>query len=309
MVMAMTIVIIGGISMDVVATVDSLPVADVCRRASGFAEGVGGKGANQAVAAARLGGDVILIGAVGGDDRGRRVVSRLEAESVNVAHVIRAGDAGTGAFVLVRDSQGTKQATMFPGANALLTPERVRDVADVIRAASAVLVQLEIPLDSVLQAARIAHDAGVPLILDPSPARALPDELLCRVAAIKPNAQEARALTGIDVYDRATARNAAMALLGCRVALAVVEAGGDGNLFVTRDEEIFVPRLAVRSVDRLGAGDALTAALAVALTESMPLARAARFASAAAALTTRAPGAQAAMPTRAEIETLLKAGE
>jgi ribokinase len=190
-----------------------------------------------------------------------------------------------------------------------MTPERVDDAADVIRVASAVLVQLEIPLDSVLRAARIAHDAGVPLILDPSPARSLPDELLRRTTAIKPNASEARALTGIDVHDRATARSAAAALLDRGIALVAVEAGGEGNLFLTRDEEIFVPKLAVPSVDRLGAGDALTAALAVALTESMPLARAARFASAAAALTTRALGAQASMPSRAETEMLLQAGE
>jgi ribokinase len=304
----MTIVSIGGISTDIVATAGALPVANACRRASAFAEGVGGKGANQAVAAARLGAPAILIGAAGDDDRGRRALSGLEAESVNVAHVIRIGGAATGAFVLVRDGEGGKQAIVLPGANALLTPEHVEDAADVIRAAHAVLVQLEIPLDSVLRAARIAHDAGVPLFLDPSPARSLPDELLRRARAIKPNAQEARALTGIDVHDRLSARRAAMALLDRGVALAAVEAGGDGNLFLTRDEEIFVPKLAVPSVDRLGAGDALTAALAVALTESMPLARAARFASAAAALTTRALGAQAAMPSRAEIETLLLAG-
>lgn len=305
----MTIVSIGGISTDVVATVDTLPAAGACRPASGFAEGVGGKGANQAVAAARLGMPVLLIGAVGDDDRGRRALSGLEAESVNVARVMQIRGAATGAFVLVRDGEGAKQATVFPGANALLTPGRVDDAADVIRTATAVLVQLEIPLDSVLRAARIAHDASVPLILDPSPARSLPDELLRRARAVKPNAHEARALTGIDVHDRVTARLAAMALLDRGVALVAVEAGGDGNLFLTREEEVFVPRLAIPPVDRLGAGDALTAALAVALTESMPLARAARFASAAAALTTRSPGAQAALPRRAEVETLLQAGE
>jgi ribokinase len=301
----MTIVSIGGIHTDVLVTVDTLPAPGTCRPATGFAEGIGGKGANQAVAAARLGATAILIGAVGGDDRGRRVLSRLEGESVHVGHVIRAAGA-TGAFVLVRDGAGVKQATVLPGANALLTPDRVDAAADVIRTASVVLVQLEIPLESVLLAARIAHDAGVPLILDPSPARSLPDELLRRATAIKPNAQEARALTGIEVHDRVTARRAARALLDRGVGLAAVEAGDEGNLFLTREEEIFVPKLAVPSIDRLGAGDALTAALAVALTEPMPLARAARFASAAAALTTRTLGAQTAMPTRAEVETLLQ---
>lgn len=304
----MTVVSIGGISTDVVVTVDSLPGAGACRPASAFAEAVGGKGANQAVAAARLGTSVVLIGAVGDDDRGRRALTTLEAESVNVAHVIRASNADTGAFVLLRNGEGAKQATVLPGANALLTPDRVEDAADVIRAATAVLVQLEIPLESVLRAARIAHDAGVPLFLDPSPVRLLPDGLLRCTRAIKPNAQEARALTGIDVHDRATARRAAVALLDRGVALAAVEAGDEGNLFMTRGEEIFVRKLAVPSVDRLGAGDALTAALAVALTESMPLALAARFASAAAALTTRGLGAQTAMPSRAEVETILQDG-
>lgn len=301
----MTIVSIGGISTDVLVTVDTLPAAGACRPATAFAEGIGGKGANQAVAAARLGAAAILIGAVGDDDRGRRVLSRLEEESVHTGHVIRANGAVTGAFVLVRDGAGVKQATVLPGANALLTPDRVDAAADVIRRASVVLVQLEIPLESVLQAARIAHDAGVPLILDPSPARSLPDELLRRATAIKPNAQEARVLTGIDVHDRATARRAARALLDRGVGLAAVEAGDEGNLFLTRAEEIFVPKLAVPLIDRLGAGDALTAALAVALTDPMPLARAARFASAAAALTTGGLGAQTAMPSRAEVESLL----
>lgn len=300
----MAIVSIGGISTDVVATVDALPAPGACRRASAFNESLGGRGANQAVAAARLGARVLLIGAVGADDRGRRALSTLEAESVNVSRVIRSSDAVTGAFVLVRDEAGAKQAAVFPGANALMTPEHVDAAADGIRAASAVLVQLEIPLESVLRVAAIAHDAGVPLILDPSPARALPDELLRRTRAVKPNAQEARALTGIDVHDRVTARRAALALLDRGVALAVVEAGDHGNLFLSGDEEIFLPKLAVPSVDRLGAGDALSAALAVALTESMPLARAARFASAAAALTTRALGAQTSMPTRSEVEAL-----
>lgn len=305
----MRIVIIGGISTDIVATVDALPVAGACRRASGFAEGAGGKGANQAVAAARLGASVVLIGAVGFDDRGRRILATLETESVDVAHVIQARGVATGAFVLVRDGDGAKQATVMPGANLLLTPDRVDDLADIIRAASVVLVQLEVPLESVLRAVRIAHDAGVPVILDPSPARSLSDELLTRVWAIKPNAQEAQALTGIDVHDRVTAHSAATALLKRGVALVAVEAGSEGNLFLTHDEEIFVPKLPVPAVDRLGAGDALTAALAVALNESMPLARMARFASASAALTTRALGAQAAMPNRSEVETLLRTKE
>lgn len=302
----MAIVSVGGISTDVIATVEALPAPGACRRASAFDERVGGRGANQAVAAARLGARVLLIGAVGNDERGQRALSILEAESVNVSGVIRSDDAATGAFVLVRDTGGAKQAAAFPGANTLLTPGHVNDAADVIRTASAVLVQLEIRLESVLRVAAIAHDAGVPLILDPSPVRSLPDELLRRTRVVKPNAQEARALTGIDVRDRGTARQAARALLDRGVALAVVEAGDHGNLFLSNDEEIFVPKLAVPSVDRLGAGDALSAALAVALTESMPLARAARFASAAAALTTRLPGAQTSMPARSEVETLLQ---
>ncbi len=302
----MTIVCLGGISLDIVSTVEALPVAGSCRKATSLAIGAGGKAANQAVAAARLGSAALLIGAVGDDDCGRLVRSALEAESVDVRHVSRIAASPTGAFVLVRDATGEKQAVVLPGANAYVTPELVEDAADVIAAGRALLVQLEIPFESVLRAARIAHDAAVPLIVDPSPPRELPDELLRLAAVIRLNAREAETVTGIGVRDRVSARAAASALLSRGVRLAAVEAGDEGNVFLTADEEIFIPKLAVPSIDRLGAGDALTAALAIALAERMPLGSAARFASAAAALTTRAPGAQTSMPTRAEVETLIR---
>jgi ribokinase len=192
-----------------------------------------------------------------------------------------------------------------PGANLRLTAEDGRTATPAINSARVVLIQLEIPLESVLTAARLADQAGAKVILDPAPPVPVPDELLLLVDVLKPNSSEAEVLTDIHVQDRASARQAAQQLLERGVGAVAIQAGEEGDLLVWRDGEQWLPRLPVKSVDATGAGDAFAAALAVALSEGRSLAEAGSFASAAAALKTTKLGAQAGLPRRESVLALL----
>jgi ribokinase len=299
-----SIVSVGGIAEDVVLRMRTLPSPGTCVTAAAIYRGIGGKAANQAVAAARLGGDVALLGCVGEDEAGRSLVTRLAAERVAVEHVGRARDATTGTVILQRNETGEKQVSVFPGANAELSLDAIDAAAPLLAAARVVLVQFEIPLGAVEHTVRLVRGTAARLILDASPVRAFPRDLL-RGAIVKANAAEATALTAVAVCDLESAREAAVRLIAIGAEAVTLEAGRAGNLFVTRSEEVFVPRHDVASIDETGAGDALVGAWAMAMVEGAPLREAARFASAAAALATRALGAQTAMPTRAELEAWL----
>jgi ribokinase len=303
------IVSVGGIAIDLILRVPKLPAAGTCVTAAQLHHGLGGKAANQAVAASRLGGSVALIGCVGEDDDGRSALARLAAERVVVDHVTRDRTAGTATVVLHRGPGNEKQVVVFPGANARLDEEAIAAAAPVIAAARVVLVQLEVPLEAVQRVAAIVRASGVRLILDASPVRQLPPEIVRSATAVKANASEASALTGIQVRDLASARDVAAQLMATGVEMVAIEAGDEGNLFASQDEEVFLPLHDVPSVDVTGAGDTMAGALAVAMVEGRSLREAARFASAAAALATLRLGAQSAMPSRAELEQWLAARE
>lgn len=294
---------VGGIATDLILRTSSLPAAGRCVIARELYQGLGGKGANQAVAAARLGGRVALVGAVGTDMAGEVALAGLVAEHVGVECVVRAPVA-TGTVVIHRNDHGEKQTVVFPGANACVSRDTIAAAAPLLAAARVVVVQFEIPLETVLCVVEAIRNRDVLLILDPSPVRTLPRELLAAAAVVKPNAAEATALTGIHVQDLASARAAAARLLEMGSAMVAIEAG-EGNLFTSRTDEVFLPLHDVPAVDPTGAGDAMVGALAVALVEGRELREAAVFASAAAALATRRPGAQSAMPTRAELDAWL----
>lgn len=298
------IISVGGIAIDLLLHSSSLPTAGRCVNARELHRGLGGKGANQAVAAARLGARVALVGAVGPDEAGEGALRQLRAENVGVDYVARAS-VPTATVVMHRSDAGEKQTVVFAGANGQVTRETIAAAAPLLAAASIVLVQLEIPLDAVLYLAGTLRGGSARLILDASPARTVPPELLAAATVLKANASEAGALTGIDVRDRASARAAAARLLGLGAGTVAVEAAREGNLFVSRTEEIFLPLHDIPAADATGAGDAMVGALAVALGEGRDLRHAAAFASAAAALATRRTGAQSSMPTRAEIAHFL----
>jgi ribokinase len=299
------VVVVGGANTDYMVRGPRLPRPGETVQGDEFLEAPGGKGANQAVAAARLGARVAFIARVGADARGQAAIAQLQREGVDVRGVARDAHAFTGVALVMVDQRGEKQIFAAGGANVHFTPQDVRAAADTLRRARVVLTQLEVRLDAVTIAVQLAREAGVRVVLDPAPPQPLADELLRQVDLLKPDAREAEALTQIPVRDRASARAAANRLLERGVGAVAVQAGEEGDLIVWRGGERFLPRFPVKSVDATGAGDAFAAALAVALAEGRSLEEAGPFASAAAALTTTKLGAQAALPDRAAVMALL----
>ena len=299
------IVVVGGTNMDYLVRGRVLPKPGETAMGEAFQEAPGGKGANQAVAAARLGARVALVGRVGADERGKAIMKRLKEESINAEFVTVDEKEPTGVALILVGEGGEKEILTAPGANRQFDSDQVRTAARIIRSARILLTQLEVPSEAVLLAAQVAHDAGAKVILDPSPPISLPDGLLHIVNLLKPNAREAEALTHVRVQDRDSARKAAQRLLQRGVKAVAIQAGNEGNLIVTSEQEYFFPKIPVQSVDATGAGDAFAAALAVALLEERPWQEAGAWASAAAALKTTRLGAQAGLPTRKQVMALL----
>ena len=303
---ARTIVVVGGANMDYLVRGQKLPKPGETVMGIEFQEAPGGKGANQAVAAARLGAQVSFVGCIGGDRQGKAILKRLKDEGVETKYVTRHKEEQTGVALILVGEGGEKEILTAPGVNRQLSVNDIHEAAQTIRQARILLMQLEVPLEAVMSAARLADKAGVKIILDPAPPIPLPDELLSMLSVIKPNAREAEALTGIQVRDCDSAREAAKRLLKRGVGTVAVQAGKEGNLIITSEQEYWFPIIPVESVDATGAGDAFAAGLAVALSEERPWLEAGNWASAAAALKTTKLGAQAGLPTREEILNLLE---
>jgi ribokinase len=281
--------------MDLVAYVEKAPQRGETVTGREFRTIPGGKGANQAIAAARAGGTVSVIGAVGNDSFGARLRSILELSGVVTDH-LRTTEGPSGTAHIVVDDEGGNAIVVIPGANATVD-HLVPGDEGLIASADALLVQLEIPLAAVLAGARTARDHGVRTVLTPAPAQPLPPELLAAVDLLVPNEHEAAALTGLT-----DPRGAATALLE-QVPEVVVTLGAAGSLYAARGHEPFtVPAPQVTAVDSTGAGDTFVGTLAVALGEGRPMREALEWAATAAALSVQRPGASASMPYRSEIE-------
>jgi ribokinase len=300
------IVVLGGINTDYLVKTAALPRPGDTAQGESFLQSNGGKGANQAVAAARLGARVALIGRVGNDARGSQLVAGLRREGVDVRRVKRDSRADSGVALIAVDRKGEKQIVTAPGANLRITISDVREAKRLIQSARVLLLQLEAPMPAVVAAARIARAAGVPVVLDPAPAVPLPKSFLRMLHVIRPNSSEAKVLTGIDVHDRKSARRAAEILLCNGAKAAAVQAGNEGNILLAEGTEIWLPRIPVKAVDATGAGDAFAAAMAVGVAEGRTWEEAGWLASAAAALTTTVVGAQAPLPSRAELERFVR---
>jgi ribokinase len=300
------VVVIGGANTDYLVRGGRLPGPGETMDGEEFLTAGGGKGANQAVAAARLGARVAFIACLGRDARGDELEQLLRAEQIDTRHVYRDPKAPTGVALIMVDKSGEKQIFCAPGANHKLTASRIRKAASVIKQARMLLIQFEVPLSTVLAAARIAHGASVRIVLDPAPPAKPPAELLKLVHVIRPNASEAKALTGIDVKDLDSARSAARKLIAHGISAVATEAGKQGDLIIWRNGERLLRRLKVKTVDATGAGDAFAAGLSVALAKGRSYDDAAAFANAAAALATTKFGAMPAMPYRRDVLPLLK---
>ena len=297
------IVVVGSLNADLVTRLDRFPAPGQTVAALDFAVYAGGKGANQAYAAARLGGKVSMVGCLGQDAYGELLARSLRDVGVNLSGVTREADAPTGVALIALDASGENQIVVVAGANARLDPARLEASESSLAAAAVVLLQLEVPLATVTAAARMAHTAGAIVILDPSPAQPLPRELLACVDYLTPNQSELQTLAGGAAgreVDRA-ARDLASGF-GFKV---IVKMGEAGALLVDGDRQDVWPPVRVAAVDTTGAGDAFNATLAVALSEGRSLADAGRWAVTAGALCVSRAGAQPSMPTREEVEKTL----
>ncbi|WP_460064524.1 ribokinase [Streptomyces sp. YKOK-I1] len=289
------IVVLGSTNMDLVAYVEKAPQRGETVTGREFRTIPGGKGANQAIAAAHAGGTVSMIGAVGNDSFGARLRSTLEHSGVNTDH-LRTVEFPSGIAHIVVDDEGGNAIVVVPGANGTVDHLAPGDEG-LIGSADALLLQLEIPLPAVVAGARAARAHGVRTILTPAPAQPLPPELLAATDLLVPNEHEATTLTG-----RTDPREAAAALLEL-VPEVVITLGAAGALHAARGAEpLTVPAPQVTAVDSTGAGDTFVGALAVALGEERSVREALAWAAAAAALSVQRPGASASMPYRSEIE-------
>ena len=291
------VVVIGSSNTDMTIKAERLPKPGETILGGVFVMGPGGKGANQAVAARRLGADVSFICKVGKDIFGDNAIEGYRKEGIDTSRILRSDKASGTALILV-DAKAENCIAVAPGANGDLTPEDIDSVADVIRSAGYLILQLEIPVESVLRAARIAHEAGVYVILNPAPACPLPRELFSYVSLITPNQTESALLTGIeDNLDAAVDK-----LLEMGVKDVVVTLGSKGSMVVSGGERTFVPSQKVNAVDTTAAGDTFCGALCVALSEGSSLVQAAGFATKASALTVQKMGAQDSIPYRSDIK-------
>jgi ribokinase len=292
------VVVVGSANMDLVATAPVLPAPGQTVLGQGFTTVAGGKGANQAVAAARAGADCALIGAVGDDPFGATLRDGLRAGGVDAARV-RTVAGPSGVALIAVGGDGENQIVVVPGANAALTELDEPDFV-AIRAANLLMAQLEVPLDTVAEAARVARDAGTTVLLNAAPARELPADLLSTVDILVVNEGEARTVAG-------RARDVLDALLEL-VPRVVLTLGARGAAYADRDgTRLSVPAPVVSTVDTTAAGDAFAGAFAVAWAESRPLTESLRWACAAGAACVRTLGAAGSLPTRAEIDELYRA--
>ena len=303
--MAKRIVVVGSSNTDMIIQMPRIPRPGETILGGRFSMAAGGKGANQAVAAARAGGAVTFIARVGDDMFGRKAVEGFVADGIDVDHVIRDSQAPSGVALIFVADDGENSIGVASGANARLSPADVETARDAIASADVLVMQLETPLETVRAAAKIAADRRVRVILNPAPAQPLDDDLLGRVSILTPNETEAELLTGIRVDDEATAGKAARALLAKGVQTVLVTLGARGAFLATPEGGLPVPGFKVEPVDTTAAGDVFNGALAVALSEGRSLKESVRFANAAAALSVTKLGAQPSAPSRKEIDAFL----
>ncbi|MGZ3184943.1 MAG: ribokinase [Telluria sp.] len=300
------ITVVGSINMDLVFRTARMPARGETMIGEGFHLVPGGKGANQAVAAARQGARVRLIGAVGTDAFGRDGVAALAAEGIDVSAVSSVTTAPSGVAGICVDGSGANAIVLAPGANLAVSVEQVEQAAALIAASDFLVCQLEIPLATTARALALAHAAGVRTLFNPAPAQAIDDALLAQVDYLVVNETEAGQLTGLQVDGHANAQAAARALRARGAGTVLVTMGGCGVQVCADGVDAFAPALKVAVVDTTAAGDTFVGALAVALAQGESLMDAVAYAQHAAALTVMRMGAQTSIPLRREVLELMK---
>ena len=302
------IVVVGSSNTDFIIRLGRLPKPGETLLGGEFLNAAGGKGANQAVAAARAGGAVSFVARVGRDSLGDQAVANLVEDGIDISRVVRDPRAASGAALIFVARNGENSIAVASGANNKLTPADVRRARALIARAKVVLMQLETPLVTVQAAARLGAAAGALVILNPAPARELPGSLLRLVSILTPNETEAQRLTGIAIKDVASAIRATQKLRKRGVGTVVLTLGKAGALVADDLGTDLIAGFKVKAVDTTAAGDTFNGALAVALAEGQSLRQAVRLANAAAAISVTRMGAQPSAPDRKSIERLLRRG-
>ncbi len=302
--MKANIVVVGSSNTDMIIKLDRIPKPGETLLGGEFVTAAGGKGANQAVAAARAGGEVTFVARVGQDMFGEQAVASLTEYRVNVSHV-RYDECPSGVALILVAKDGENSIAVSSGANSKLSPADVRNAKSAVALADVVVMQLETPLDTVQAAADLADSSGAFVILNPAPAQPLPDKLLKKVSILTPNETETELLTGIQVDNDASCIRAADILRRKGVKTVIITLGSRGAFVASPMSKQLVPGFQVEPVDTTAAGDTFNGALAVAIAEGMSMVDAVRFANAAGAISVTRMGAQPSTPTREEIEKLL----
>ena len=298
--------VVGSANLDYTVALPRLPRVGETVSAGTLLVNRGGKGANQAVAARRLGAEVRLIGCVGDDDAGAAMRRALDEQGIGVEGVVTAPGEATGTALIFVDREGHNQIGVAPGANHRLTVEMARAGEPSIEWAQVLVSQLEVPVPVVRWALETARRHGVPTVLNPAPVQELSDELLGLVTYLTPNAGEVAALTGIEVSDLDSGRRAAARLCERGVGTVIITLGEEGALVYDGATAVHFEAFPIEAVDTTGAGDAFNGALAVGLSAGGSLEQVIPLASAAAALTCTRRGAQDALPDRADVERFLQ---
>ena len=306
--MSANIVVVGSLNMDLIGRAPIIPAPGETVLGSHFSTAAGGKGANQAVAAARLGAQVTMVGCVGDDDYSRRLLAGLQADGVDTQFVRVDTDAHTGVAIITVDDAGENSIVVISGANWQLTQTDVSVAEAAIAEADMLVLQLESPLEVVVYSTKVAARHGVPVLLNPAPARPLPSSLLARTTYLIPNESEAALLADCSVDEMEGVATAANRLRERGVENVVLTMGGRGAYLHSASESLMVPAFPVQPVDTTAAGDAFVAGLAVAMGQGQSLPEAVRLAAAAGALAATKAGAQPSLPTRAEVQALLLDG-
>ena len=296
------ILVIGSSNTDMTVLSEKLPAPGQTVLGGEFKMGQGGKGANQAIAAKRLGGDVTFICKLGRDVFADNAIRAYEKDSLDISHILRC-DTPSGVALITVDSNAENCIVVAGGANAEVTPEDIEGLADEIRGACVLLMQLEIPVPAVLKAAGIAHLAGVKVVLNPAPATDLPKELLENVDLLIPNQTELSLLAGTVVGGEESTAEAVEILRKKGVKDIIVTLGSKGSLICEYGKEaVMLPSCKVKAVDTTAAGDTFCGGLCVALVEGKTLVEAASFATRASSITVQKVGAQDSIPFRKELE-------
>lgn len=299
------IIVVGSLNMDLILRTPRIPAPGETILGSSFATAGGGKGANQAVAAARLGAQTSMVGRVGTDSYGDALLRGLQNDGVDTRFIQRDPYQPTGLALITVDDHGENSIVVVSGANWQVSTADIDLAADAIASADVLVLQLEIPLESVEYAASIAHQRQVPVILNPAPARALPASLLQHVAYLVPNESETALLSGVSVFDLPTAQNAIDHIHQSGVNTVIMTRGSQGAFVSGASGSYSVPAFQVNPVDTTAAGDAFVAGLAFGIAAKQPLKQAVRLAAAAGALATTQAGAQPSLPNADQVQALL----